>query len=73
LKRKEERRRGKRGNSDPKRSLGLRAKDTKDPNGHIILPRGGRVFDSEGIKIEGGREKKEEEEEERRNIYHSSL
>jgi hypothetical protein len=33
---------------------------------------GGRVFDSEGIKIEGERERKEEEEEEeeeeRRNI-----
>jgi hypothetical protein len=38
---------------------------------HILLR--GRVFDSEGITIEGGREKKEEEEEERRNIYHSSL
>jgi hypothetical protein len=34
---------------------------------------GGRVFDSEGITIEGGREKKGEEEEERRNIYHSSM
>jgi hypothetical protein len=34
---------------------------------------GGRVFDSERITIEGGREKKWEEEEERRKIYHSSL
>jgi hypothetical protein len=35
---------------------------------HIFYP-GGRVFDSEGIKIEGGRE----EEDERWNVYHSSL
>jgi hypothetical protein len=29
--------------------------------------------DSQGITIEGGRERKGEEEEEKRNMYHSSL